>query len=39
MGGLFSVTGKFGTAVAFLLSDVIMSFSSGNKDIVFSLAV
>ena len=39
MAGLFSVTGKFGTAAAFLMSDVIMSFSSGNKDIVFALAV
>lgn len=39
MAGLFSVTGKIGTAVAFLLSDIIMSFSSGNKDTVFTMAV
>lgn len=39
MAGLFSITGKIGTAAAFLLSDIIMSFSSGNKTIVSSLAI
>ncbi|MCH5202550.1 MAG: SpoIIE family protein phosphatase [Oscillospiraceae bacterium] len=34
MAGLFSVTGKIGTAAAFLMSAVIMSFTSGNKEIV-----
>lgn len=39
MAGLFSSTGKIGTAVAFLLSNIIMSFSSGDKDLIFALAV
>ena len=39
MAGLFSVTGKVGTALSFLLSDIIMSFSTGNPEIIFPLAV
>lgn len=39
MAGLFSSTGKIGTAVAFILSNIIMSFSSGDKDLIFALAV
>ncbi len=39
MAGLFSVTSKAGTAMAFLMSDIIMSFSTGNPDIIFPLAV
>jgi stage II sporulation protein E len=39
MAGLFSVTGKIGVAVAFLLSDIIMSFACVNKTIVSTLAI
>ncbi len=39
MAGLFSVTGKLGTAAAFLLSDIIMSFSGGNSEVILPLAL
>ncbi|MBQ9674268.1 MAG: SpoIIE family protein phosphatase [Ruminococcus sp.] len=39
MAGLFAVTGKIGTAVAFLLSDIIMSFASRDKNLIATLAI
>lgn len=39
MAGLFSVTGKAGTATAFLLSDIIMSFASRDKRLIVTLAI